>query len=334
MGHIANSSVGVGCEMWKIVDHPIHDNIDSTQFFVYDSSIPGAKVTTLEAFTDSTQLITAFSGNFSDMSGVSVIYETFLYKRRIHYGAHDFASYSDDGRTLLLNVINWNLPETSSPELGDQINIEGFEGESPGDVLMTFWEDDLEGGEWLPDSVPLYWDFQVGGTATMMWSFNSTGSGQIIRMSDNVLRTDRTSTGAFDRNIAAAILDLSNYTTAGDDLYIRLKTWRGTTETISPEEGVFIVTGGGSVIQLALQNFENVILGAGDMEFWGDLHSRHRIHCPDPYWGGNSTNFVTMDSRTNGEYSRGRMMFELDTSVLNDGVSISVSYQMSDHGDE
>ncbi len=335
MGDFTNSVVGVGCKMYEIVEHPIHDNIDdSYPFFAYDSLIPGAKVSTLTGFTDDTQLITSFSDSLSDLSGVSVIYETSLWKRRIHYGAHDFASYSDDGRTFLLNVINWNLPETSSPELGDQINVEGFEGESPGDVLMTFWEDDLEGGEWVPDSIPLYWDFEVGGNAEMMWSFNSTGSGRIIRMSDNVLQTDRTSTGAFDRNIAAAILDLSNYTTAGDDLYIRLKTWRGTTETISPEEGVFIVTGGGSVIQLALQNFENVITGAGDMEFWGDLHSRHRIHCPDPNWGGNSTNFVTMDSRTNGEFSRGRMMFELDTSVLNDGVSISVSYQMSDHGDE
>ena len=318
------------CEMFPVnKPHPIHDLLPDT-FDIYDAA-PGRYVTTLGALTAGTELITDFDG--LSLSGVSVIDEFNLELRRVHYCAPDFENYSMRGKQFLLNVIMWNLPGPTTPPLGEEINKEGFEGESPGDVLMTFWEDSLEGGAWLPDSITLYTDFVVGGGAEMMWSFFSSGSGRVIRMPDNVLQTDRSAVGAWDRNTVASILDLSNYTTAGDDLYIRLKTWRGTTETISSEEGVFLVTGSGSVVNLVSQNFENLPLGGGDVTFWGDAHGRHRIHCPDPNWGGNSTRFVTMDSEVSGEYNRVRMIFELDTSTLDDGVPISVSYLMSDHGD-
>ncbi|MCK5133153.1 MAG: prepilin-type N-terminal cleavage/methylation domain-containing protein [Candidatus Sabulitectum sp.] len=322
------------CKMWKFIPHPIHDDIgDFSWFSIYDNNA-GTKITTLEDFETGAELITAFSDSLSGLSGVSVINQFGPEPRRVHYCAYEFEHYTELGWDFLYNVIIWNLPDPSPP-LGDKINVEGFEGESPGDVLMTFWEDQLEGGAWFPDSVVLYSDFEVGGGAEMMWSFFSTGAGRIIRMPDNVLQTDRTVTGtAPDRNIVSTILDLSNYSTASDDLYIRLKTWRGTTENISSEEGIFLLAGSGSLVQLVSQNFENVVPGGGDMEFWEDLYGRHRIHCPDPHWGGNSTNFVTMDSRRNREFSRVRMIFELDTSVLNDGVPISVSYMMSDHGDE
>ncbi len=332
MGDVAGFQNNTFCTMYKVpahLNHPIHDNLDN-DFDIYKTS-PTRRVTILSSRADSTDLITDLDS--LSLSGVSVIHESTLTIRRVHYCAPDFQDYSGPGEQFLYNVILWNLPDPSDPPLGEEINQEGFEGESPGDVLMTFWEDSLEGGEWQPDSIPLYSDFFTGGVVGMAWSNVSTGEGQIVRRTDNVLKTDRVVTGGFDRNVAATVLDLSNYSTAADDLYMRMKTWRGVNEVINAEDGVFIVNGAGSVVELASQNFENLVLAGGDVEFWGDLHGRHRIHCPDPYWGGNSTNFVTMDSRTVGEYSRVRMIFELDTSLLSDGTAISVNYRMSDHGD-
>lgn len=329
MGSGRGENAGSMADMTEIhVDHPIHKNLvlDPT-FTIYDTP---SRITTLAALADSTdELITAVDD--STTSGVSVQNEADFARRRVHYCAPDFSQYSVEGRQFLLNVIMWNLPGVSPPPLGEQITTEGFEGASPGDVFMTLWEDNLEGGEMLPDSIPLYTDFEPGGPQGMIWVSSSTGSGAITRLGDNTLQMHRTLTGSFDRNVSASGVDLSAYSSLSDDLYITVDSWKGTSETINAEDGVFLFSAGGSTVELVSENFETIVTGNGDVEFWGDLYGRNRIHSPG--WN-NATAFVTLDSRLDGRNSRARMMIEVDTSALNDGTEITVSYRMTDHRDE
>lgn len=318
------------CELVEIVEHPIHDGLPEGPFEVYESFGEVSYMGSVAPDSLDAELITGLLPD--SVSGVSVRWEADLTRRRIHYCAPEFTRYSPNGYRFLYNVIIWNLPAVGPPPLGDEINeVEGFEGESPGDVSVVLWEDDLEGGVMLPDSIPIYTDFQPSGPVGMVWTNTSTGSGQITRLGDNTLETDRSVSGAFDRNIAAASVDLSSYNALIDDLYITVDSWKGTSETINAEDGVFLITSGGSATTLVSEDFETLALGSGDVEFWGDLYGRHRVHAPG--WN-NGTSFVTLDTRINGYYGRTRMMIEVDTSTLADGTPITVYYHMADQGDE
>ncbi len=333
MGDTPGTSVVTDCPM-KFIDvlnpHPIHYLLTDS-FEVYDITYsPTSDITTLTDFTVGTELITgAFFGDV--YSGVSVIHEDTLELRRIHYCAPEFAHYSHDGKRFLYNVIRWQLPTEVIPPLGEEIELEGFEGDSPGEVPVTLWEDDLEDGVLLPDSIPIYTDFREP-SKSMLWVFSSTGLGDITRLPDTTLQMHRTSLGSFDRNIAASSVDLSAYNEFSDELYIKVQSWKGGSETINAEDGVFLISTGGAVEELVNEDFETLALGNGDVEFWGDLYGRHRIHSPEPPWN-NTTTFVTLDSRVNGNLSRSRMLIEIDTSTLADGTPITVSYRMTDHAD-
>lgn len=337
MGENPGSVLNDSCLMYKtVLDHPIHDNVnheDSLYFWIYDTNV-GTTITLLDSLYPipgvGTELITAYMPD--SVSGVSVINQAIQANRRIHYCAPDFADYTTDGRMFLLNIIMWSLPEAGDPDLGEPINTEDFEGESPGEVPVVLWEDDLEDGLILPDSTPLYTDFGTGAK-DMIWMFSSTGSGEITRLADLSLEMQRTVSGSFDRNIAGSTVDLSGYSAMSDELYITVESWKGTSETINAEDGVFLVTTGGSMVELISEDFETLALGNGDVEFWGDLYGRHRIHSPGPAWN-NTTRFVTLDTRINNNYGRSRMMIEVDTSTLEDGTQIIVNYRMTDHDDE
>ncbi|RKZ03729.1 hypothetical protein DRQ21_04990 [Candidatus Fermentibacteria bacterium] len=329
MGDVTGEVAGGICTMNKVVtDHPIHDGLPEP-FEIYKVSL-GTQITTLTNFTLDTQLITGFNGD--SVSGVSVIFEDSVPLRRIHYCAPNFVNYSADGEKFLYNVILWALPEEVHPPLGEEINVEDFEGDSPGDVPVVLWEDDLEDGVLIPDSIPLYNDFGLG-SKDMLWTFQSTGSGEITRLADLSLRMHNTITGGFARNIAATSVDLAAYNAFSDDLYITVNSWKGSSEIINPEDGVFLISQSGSIDTLLSEDFETLAMGNGDVEFWGDLYGRHRIHSPQPAWN-NSTTFATLDSRVNGHLSRSRMLIEVDTSTLTDGSPITVIYRMTDHGDE
>ncbi|HOP26982.1 MAG TPA: immune inhibitor A [Candidatus Sabulitectum sp.] len=321
-----------------IVNHDIHYqvpryNSSSLTFSIYDSLEVNAPVNFIDSLAPGTDLITRFTGIAGDsLSGVSVINDFLPSSRRIHYCAPAFEHYCADGDRFLYNVIKWGLGSSQSePPLGDEIERETFEGESPGEIDLTIWEDDLEGGVMMPDSIPIYTDFEPSGAPGMVWTTTSTGSGAITRLGDNTLEMERTVSGAFDRNIAAASVDLSPYNALTDDLYITVDSWKGTSETINAEDGVFLYSMGGSVTELVNEDFESLLLAGGDVEFWGDLYGRHRVHSPG--WN-NGTSFVTLDTRVNGNYGRARMIIEVDTSTLDDGTPITVYFRMSDQGDE
>ncbi len=333
IGNTPSEVSGALGELKKIViDHPIHDGIINNPFYVYDPAPGVTVITRLDVLESGTELITGFMPD--EVSGVSVIHQSDASKRRVHYCAPDFDFYSSDGFKLLYNVIIWNLPELNPPPLGEEINIEGFEGESGGEISLAIWDDDLENGVILPDSVPIFTDFTSGGK-NMIWSFASEPDGEITRLTDETLEMHRTSSGSYVRNLAVSAVDLSPYTTISDELYITVDTWKGTYESINSEDGVFLVSIGGALDTLISEDFENLAMGNGDIEFWGDLYGRHRVHSPEPSWN-NTTTFVTLDSRINGAspYSRSRMILELDTSGLASGASITVNYRMADHGDE
>lgn len=332
MGNSPGQSVVTDCLMLFVnIHHPIHDDL-LDGFRIYEPSIsPTSNIYTLTDFTAGTELITGSDDDVVN-SGVSVIHEDTLEFRRVHYCAPDFANYSRDGEQYLLNVIEWQLPAVTPPPLGEEIETEGFEGDSPGEIAVSFWEDDLEGGVMLPDSIPLYTDFGEA-SKSMLWVFSSTGLGDITRLPDSTLQMHRTSLGSFDRNIATSSVNLSSYSEFSDELYITVQTWKGSLETINAEDGVFLISTGGSVEELVSEDFETLAMGNGDVEFWGDLYGRHRIHSPEPPWN-NTTTFVTLDSRVNGNMSRSRMMIEIDTSTLEDDTPIVVSYRMTDHADE
>lgn len=331
MGDTPGANSFPACSMQVVViGHHIHDDLPNP-FIIYDTSLsPSSSILTLTDFTAGTELITGAEGVVN--SGVCVIHEDTLEARRIHYCAPEFAYYHDNGKRYLWNVINWLLPEETTPPLGEEIESEGFEGDSPGEVAVSFWEDDLEGGEMLSDSIPLYTDFGEG-SKSMLWVFSSTGLGEITRLLDTTLQMHRTSLGGSDRNIAISSVNLSSYSEFSDQLYIKVQTWKGGSEIIGSEDGVFLISTGGSVEELVSEDFETLALGNGDVEFWGDLYGRHRIHSPEPPWN-NTTTFVTLDSRVNGSLSRSRMMIEIDTSTLDDDTPIVVSYRMTDHADE
>ena len=332
---------GTICPMKKIiVNHTIHQavpylNPSGLFFDIYDSDTTGV-VTVLDSLHTglNVKLVTAFVGTGLDtLSGVSVMNEDLPSARRIHYCAPQFSLHSaKEGDPFLYWVILWGFGSMGSgPPLGDEITMETFEGDSPGDLNLTLWEDDLEGGMMLPDSTAIYTDFITGGTPEMLWNTISTGSGQITRLGDNTLETDRLVSGAFDRNIAAASVDLSAYSELSDDIYITVDSWKGNNETINAEDGVFLFSSSGSTTELVSEDFETLVLGNGDVEFWGDLYGRHRIHSPG--WN-NSTSFVTLDTRIDGNYGRARMIIEVDTSTLPSGTPITVYFRMSDHQDE
>jgi len=326
-------SPGYG-EMFKTeLDHPIHASIDSLLFKMYEINT-GTTITLIDSLYPvpgvGTELITASLPDST--SGVCVINQSVQANRRVHLCAPDFYDYSSDGWQLLYNILMWSLPEGSVPPLGEEINTEGFEGEAPGEIPVVFWEDDLEDGVNLPDSTALYTSFGTGAK-DMIWVYSSTGSGEINLLTDLSLEMHRTATGSFDRNIAGSLVDLSPFNASQDELYITVEGWKGSSEMINAEDGVFLMSTGGSIDTLVSEDFETLAMGNGDVEFWGDLYGRHRIHSPEPAWN-NTTTFVTLDTRINGNYGRSRMMMEVDASGLEDGTSIVVNYRMTDHGDE
>ena len=324
------------CHLFEYYPHGIHDLLPDSagvaNFIVYDTLATVMKLDSLYDYVNNDDDPYLITGLLPDtVSGVSVRWEFPMEQRRIFYCAPELAFYSYDRLTFLHNVIYWSLPIESSPDLGIEVELEGFEGDAPGDIYMTLWEDDLEGGEMLPDSIPIYTDFETGGAAGMFWVNSSTGSGQITRLADNTAEMDRSVSGAFDRNIAATAADISAYSPFSDDLYITVDSWKGNSETINAEDGVFLIAAGGSSVELVHEDFESLVLGNGDVEFWGDLYGRSRVHAPG--WN-NATTFATLDARVNGNYARSRMIIEVDTSTLADGTSITVYFRMADHGDE
>jgi prepilin-type N-terminal cleavage/methylation domain-containing protein len=322
------ASGGTGTLYENVPNHPIHRNL-TTPFDVYNSGTP-THMYTLGNLKPATELITGFITGGDTLSGVSVINQDVDSLRRVHYSAPEFSLYSTKGATFLQNVITWALPEVAPPLLGDEISLEGFEGGSPGDVDMIMWEDDLENGTVLPDSIPLYNDFGHSSKA-MVWALQSTGSGDISTLADSSLQMHRTVSGTADRNIAATAVDLSAYNATTDELYIKVNSRAGSSETIGSEDGVFILSRTGTLDTLVSENFETLVAASGDVTFWADSVGRHRVHSPG--WN-NTTKFVTLDCSTNGIYSKSRMMIEVDTHTLTDGTPIVVYYRMSDHGDE
>lgn len=341
--HMARHSYEVtsaSCPMEKIIEnHTINRNVPlnnpgSDAFSIYDNDHGPLTVTVLDSlnYGGTVDIVTAFTGTGTDsLSGVSVQNEYFPAARRIHYCAPCVAYNSADGNVFLHDVIKWGFgSHGENPDLGEEIFLETFEGNSPGEVELTIWEDNLENGVMLPDSIPLYTDFVNGGGVGVAWVNTSTGSGEITRPANNTLQMHRTVTGGFDRNIAAAPFDLSAYSVIADNLYITVETRKAELENITAEDGVFLISSGGSIIDLVSENFENLILGNGDVEFWGDLHGRNRVHSPG--WN-NPTTFATLDSRVT-QLARVRMIIEVDTSTLGDNTPITVSYRMTDHNDE
>jgi prepilin-type N-terminal cleavage/methylation domain-containing protein len=326
MGGDAGTISGGACSIARIVPHSIFKNLPDP-FDIYNTSV-GTRITTLKTFTPNTRLVAGLGTDST--SGVSVIFEDSLPLMRIHYCAPEFTKYIGDGETFLYNVIIWSLPEPVDPPLGEEINVEGFEGDSPGSVPVVMWGDDLENGVVAPDSIPLYNDFGHA-SKSMVWAFQSTGSGEITLLADSSLQMHRTSTGGYDRNIAAAAVDLSAYNASTDDLYITVNSRAGSLEGIDSEDGVFVLSSTGALDTLVSENFETLVSANGDVTFWVDNRGRHRIHSPG--WN-NGTRFVTLDCDMNSNYSRSRMMIEVNTSGVADGTPITVYYRMADHGDE
>ncbi len=327
MGDVVGTISGDDCTINKNVSHTIFKDLPDP-FNIYNTSV-GTHITTLRTFTSDTRLVAGLSSD-TTVSGVSVIFEDSLPRRRIHYCAPDFTKYTADGETFLYNVVIWSLPEPVPPPLGEEINLEDFEGDSPGDVPVVTWEDNLENGAMIPDSIPLYNDFGHA-SKSMVWAYQSTGSGDISVLADSSLQMHRTSAGGYDRNIAATAVDLSAYNASTDDLYITVNSRAGASETINSEDGVFVLSRTGTIDTLVSENFENLVLSNGDVTFWAGNHGRHRVHSPG--WN-NATKFVTLDCDRNGNFSRSRMLIEVNTSGVADGTPITVFYRMADHGDE
>jgi|GEM_PF-655598 len=275
----------------------------------------------------------------SEKSGVSCnTYSGNRGQRRIHFGAWDASCYNPDGWRLFRNVVQWGAGEPPPGSGGTILMEEGFEDPGSAPAEITLWEDDVtpQVGETL---VPIYEEHFDGGTPQLSWQLAPLGGGRaFVRgasepVDPSCLQMDRASFGPATRNVGYMSVDLSAYDENTDDLILQYRANTSSEAMLETADDVFLAEpAAGATVELLSEDFESLALGHGDLEFWGDLFGRYRVHEPTG-WGGDGK-FVTFDTRTSGNYARNRMMVEVDLSGVTPGSDIQVDYRFRDHDDE
>jgi hypothetical protein len=259
-------------------------------------------------------------------------------RRRVHYGAWDASCYNDKGWQLFRNVVRWGAGTPPGGSGGTILMEEGFEDPGSTPAEITIWEDDItpQVGQTM---VPIYEEHFDNGTTTLTWDLSPLGGGRtFVRGSSepddpNCLQMDRSGAGAITRNVGYLTVDLSAYNENLDDLVLQYRANTSSEGFLDAADDVFLTElSGGSTVQVLSEDFENLALGHGDIEFWGDLYGQYRVHEPTG-WGGDGK-FVTFDTRSPGNYAHNRMMVEVDLSSVLPGSDIQVDYRFHDHDDD
>ncbi len=317
----------------EIEEHHVNQYLPTTgTFYVYDSL---GSQSVVSGFSPGVDFITAI--NTSDSSGVCAV-DSVETKVRVHYSPWMGNFYSDDGWQLFYNVITWasyNPGETPGEPLTEE---EDFEQPQPEEVEMTLWQDDIE-PELVDDTVTVWMEDFTNLTLDGTWDFIPGPvygrCGVITEGSERFLRMDRSIGGGPGddvRNLALWTTDLAGYDATVDDLVFRADCQRGWFEGLEVEDGVFFWSDTIGRDTLLTQDFESLLAGHGDINYWGDLYGQYRVHSPAG-WQGNG-NFVTFDSRVDGEYARNRMMLEVSTTGYQTGDEINVDFRFHDHSDD
>jgi hypothetical protein len=267
-------------------------------------------------------------GSDSSLAAVYAIDSDSSDSRRVHLSAYQATKFTKyEGWGLFYNLINWQL-EAGHSVPGSPITFtEDFEGPTVSTQPVTLWSDFI-----VPtvgtDTVPIYYEPFSGGTA-LPWVFAPLGGGRVF-VNGSYLQTDRAAAGPVTRNLALLTVDLSAYDELTDNLVlsVRSASYEGFADA---DDGVFFITFDAPV-ELVNENFEALANAPGDVEFWGDLYGRYRIHNPSGWLGDGQ--FVTFDTRTAGSLASNRMMIEAPTAGITPGQVITVSYRFHDHTDE
>jgi hypothetical protein len=206
--------------------------------------------------------------------------------------------------------------------------LEDFEGPGTTEQEITLWTDNINPVA-MPDTVPIYYE-PFTDVPALTWAFTPLGGGRVFLDAVNDrLQMDRAAAGASTRNLARLTVNLSAYNAAVDELVLsaRCLSYEGAPDA---RDGFFF-TAPGAADTLLFQNFESLSGNApGDVQFWGDLYGRYRIHNP---WAGDGR-YVTFDSRTDNRAARNRMMLEVGTTGVPSGTPVTVSFRFHDHADE
>ena len=274
----------------------------------------------------------------SNWSGISCNSYGSAGRRRVHFGAFDASCYNEDGWDLFKNVVRWGAGTPPGGAGGTILMEEGFEDPGSSPEQITLWQDDVtpQSGETM---VPIYEEHFNNGSASLSWDMSPLGGGRtFIRGSSeptdpSCLQMDRQALGPATRNVGYLTVDLSAYNENTDDLVLQYRANTSSEGFLETADDVFLTELlGGSTVQLLSENFENLALGHGDLEFWGDLYGQYRVHEPTG-WGGDGK-FVTFDTRSAGNYANNRMMIEVDLSGVTPGSDIQVDYRFHDHDDD
>jgi len=314
------------------VNHPVNRYLD-TEFVMYTEDAENSVLSDFATAPDSTAFLTG-AGLSSTYSGVSVIRDHNEAMRRIHYSPWQATKYTaGDGWRFFRNVIEWAtyIPGAYHHPLS---TLEDFEGAQPSETLISIWYDPIN-PVIIKDTIPIYTeDFEAFPVGPADWILVEGGTagrcGAISESGQKFLRMDRFPAGTNLRNFALWTTDLSAYNENLDDLVFRVDTYKGTFEgNPGVNDGIFFLDADFSMDTVATIDFEN--RANQDLEFWGDLYGRYRIHEPAG-WSGDGR-FATLDSRVSGQNARNRMMIEVSTTGHVTGEDINITYRFHDHND-
>ncbi len=316
----------------EIIDHPVNYYLD-TDFVMYTEDAEHSVLSDFTEAADTTDFVTG-AGLTSTYSGASVIREENEPMRRIHYSPWVASKYTDiDGWRFFRNVIEWATYSPDSYNL-PLSTLEDFEGSEPTEYAIPIWEDPIN-----PiishDTTAIYSEdfetFPVGPSDWVLVEGGSFGRCAVIDESgEQFLRMDRFPAGISTRNLGLWSVDLSMYNENLDDLVFRVDTYKGELEgDPGADDGIFFLDANLFMDTVATIDFTGK--ANEDLEFWGDLYGRYRIHDPAGWFG--DAEFVTLDSRVPGEAARNRMMIEVSTDGHFSGEDVNVSYRFHDHND-
>ncbi|MBN1434540.1 prepilin-type N-terminal cleavage/methylation domain-containing protein [Candidatus Fermentibacterales bacterium] len=299
----------------------LYDTTGAQTFILNTDSVYGAGW-----FPDSLLAVKGPNADEFDAT-VAVVAEDDSLMRRVFFGCHDATAYNHDGWDLFYNVIVWGMMGPQQPpEPGDPITeLEDFEGTGPGPTVVTLWDDPIIPNFGADTTIIYMEDFE--DPLGLEWNLVSLSSAGRIQVGSGIMSMDRTGPGAATRNLAALTVDLSAYSELTDELLLiyHSRTHEGAADA---NDGVFFRDlSNYQVDTLYLEDFTSP---PGDNpEFWGDLFGRWRRHNT---WAGDGY-FVTLDTRTSGNWAVNRMMVELNTSgFVNDQVFLDFDFE--DHNEQ
>lgn len=309
--------------------HPLNRDLPST-FSVYADS--GYHSTLSEFELDTSLLTKVVDGD--DFSGVAVINEGMLSRRRVHFSPWMASGFTENGGWVLFkNAIDW-ISYLPDEDPGEPITeVETFDVAYTEEKLMILWEDEITPTT-ITDTTTVYSeDFESRFGHSWQYTPSPTyGRCDIITEGGTTfLRMDRSAFGSSVQNTAVWNLNLSGYDEDVDDLILQMDTKAGTFETSQDLDGIFLHAVSTSTDTLFTIDFEPVNgRASGDINYSGN--GRVRVHSP-MNWQGDG-HFITMDAFTLGQYANNRLMIEASTAEYSDGDEITLYYRFHDHNDD